>query len=104
MRVRGKRGMVFFGMAIVTALAGSITAYALMLMANSEARRGILLSRRTVARYLAEAAYVRLREFLWQNPAACTAGVAIDHDGDTTTPDLVVGANQRKTITLNTTY
>jgi hypothetical protein len=113
---RDNRGLVLLGMSIVIALAASIAAFAMLIVATSEARQGVLLGPRTISRYLAEAAYVRVTEFLWQNRTACPASVSIDVDGNgTITPREVVGVNvspcgnpgdenRRRTITLQTVY
>ena len=83
MQINTERGTGLFGFAVVLAIVASIAAYAILVIAMSQARQGHVLQEHPRARYAAEAGLVLLRERLLRNPAYCTSSSELtDTNGD----------------------
>lgn len=89
-----QRGAVL-GIVVLIAIIGSIAAYTVLMLSVAGARQSLLATRRTQARYLAEAAMVVAMQQLWAEavtpyPGACVPGTdavtteLLDTDGDGT--------------------
>ena len=119
MKINSERGGGLFGFAVLLALVSSIAAYAVLVVAMSQARQGKVLHERPRVRYAAEAGLVIAQERLWTNPDECTgnppgstAGLSqfIDTNGDSggdTQVDVTwtnCGAGRRHRLSAKVTY
>jgi hypothetical protein len=90
--VRNEDGAVLL-VILIAALISTISLYALLQMAISQARRNRLHLARPAARHAAELGLVWAQQRLWLNPNDCfgaSPDVQIDADADPSTPDMPV--------------
>ena len=110
--MRNERGMAL-GFVLIIALLGAIAAYAILMLAISQARHSAFSQERPSARYAAEAGLVWARQRLWEDPTSCfpaNPDLSVDADGDGTAEtnvDIVAsscGATDRRTLTAQVVY
>ena len=96
------------GLAILTALIGSIASYAMLASAMSQAHHAKFFRDRTRARYLAEAGVVIAQQRLLANPSYTAVNEPVDVDGDSA-PDVQLtvsnlGVGNSKQIDARSVY